>query len=163
MGDRIEQPAHALSAEDFQRYPVWRFLGPDEACDPDADESFVVPHTIGIGVGDDATYLVRATYALKSRTHLPGFVELGVIGRKLEFTPGVVFAGGKAVEALGREAAVRLERILKTKDTQPVAWELDVCLAGEDRPRKADIAKPGYGQALALLVQLGRLRRMRRP
>ncbi len=163
MGDRIELPAHALSVEHFQRYPVWRFLGSDEASDPDADESFVLPHTIGIGVGDCASYLVRATYALKSNLRLTGFVEVGALGRKLEFTPGVVFAGGKAVEVLGREAAVRLERILKAKDAQPVSWELDVCLSGEGSPRKGDIAKPGFAQALALLVQLGRLRRMRQP
>lgn len=162
MGDRIELSAHALSAEHFQQYPVWRFLRPDEAADPDADESFVLPHTHGLGVGDHATYLVKATFTLKSGLHLPGFVELTVLDQKLEFSPGVMFAGGKAVEALGKEAAVRLERILKTKDAQPVSWELDVCISGEGSRRKGSIEKPGFAQALALLVQLGRLRGMRR-
>lgn len=158
MAGCIEIPAHSLSAEHFQRYPVWRFLRPGEASNPDADESFVRPHTLQVSVEDNASYLVRATFALKCRLQLSGFVEVAVLGQSLELTPGVVFAGGKAVEALGKETAVRLERILQTKDAQPVAFELDVCIFGEGSRRKGDIAKPGFAQGLALLVQLGRLR-----
>lgn len=163
MADSTEVPAHALCAEHFQQHPVWRFVRPGEASDPDADESFVLPHTGGVSAGDHASYLVSATYALQSRQQLSGFVEVAALGRTLEFTPGVVFAGGKAVEALGNQAAVRLARILKTKDAQPVSWELDVCLVGEGGRRKGNVARPGLAQAWALLLQLGRLRRMRRP
>lgn len=163
MANFTELPAHALRAEHFQQHPVWRFVRPGEASDPDADESFVVPHTLGVSVGDHASYLVRATFVLKSRQQLSGFVEVAALGQALTFTPGVVFAGGKAVEALGREAAVRLARILKAQDTQPVSWQLDVCLVGEGSRRKGRVARPGLAQAWALLVQLGHLRRMRRP
>lgn len=163
MTARIEVPAHALGVEHFRRTSIWRYLAPGEASDPDADESFVSPHTPGVSLGAPASYLVSATFTLKSRAQLPGFVEVGVLEQGLEFTTGIVFAGGKAVEALGRETAVRLERILKMKNAQPVSWELDVCILGEGHRRKGQIAKPGWAQTLALLVQLGHLRRMRRP
>lgn len=110
MAEFSEMTAHALSAEHFQRYPVWRFLGPEEASDPDADESCVLPHTSGVSLGDNASYLVSATFALESQQQLSGFVEVTVIGQQSQFIPGAVFAGGRAVEALSKEAAVRLER-----------------------------------------------------
>lgn len=161
MGEFLSLPAHALSADHFRQHRVWRFITPGESSDPDADESHVLPQTLGPAMGDCASYLVSATFTLKNQQVLLGFVEVGVLGQQLEFTPGAVFAGGKTVEALGKDTAIRLERILKTKDAQPVSWELDVCLAGEARRRKGDIARPGLAQAFALLLQLGRLGRMR--
>lgn len=104
-----ELPAHALRAEDFEHTPVWRYLVPDEASEPDADESFVRAHTLDLDLGDCASYLVKATITLKSGLQLPGFMELTLLDRKVEWTPGVVFAGGKAVEALGKDTAVRLD------------------------------------------------------
>jgi hypothetical protein len=161
MEPRIELPACQLTEHHFRQAPVWRFIGPDEVADPDADESYVRAHETGPVEGEHASYLISATFTLKNGAPLPGFVEVGVLGKQVECTPGAVFAVGKSIEALGRDSATRLERILKVSDAQPVGWKLDVCICGETKPRNRSIEKPGALQALALLAQLGRLRRYR--
>lgn len=161
MHRRIEMPAHQLTEGDLMQSPVWRFMASGEALDPDADESYVCTHEAGPLLGEYASYLISATFKLKSGYLLPGFVEVAVLGNRVECTPGAVFAGGKAVEALGKDSALRIQRILKLDDTQPVAWELDVAICGEQARRQRSIEKPGILQALALLAKLVRLHRSR--
>lgn len=84
-----------------------------------------------------------------------------MLGEQVECTPAAVFARGKSVEALGKDSANRLERILKTSGTQPIGWVLDVCICGESERRSQSIEKPGGLQIWVLLAQLMRLRRSR--
>lgn len=158
MNPLLEKPADQLSESDFREAPVWRFMDSEQTSSTNADESYVCVHEAGPLFGEYASYLVSATFRLKSGHVLPGFVEVAVLGNKLECTAGAVFAGGKAVEALGKDSALRLQRILKISDAQPVMWQLDVCICGEMKPRKQSIARPGILQAVVLLVQLLRLR-----
>ena len=161
MAPHREMPAYQLTEADFRQTPVWRFMNEGEAVSADADESFVSAHEAGPMLGEYASYLVSATYTLKNGSLLPGFVELAVLGKMVECTPGAVFAKGKTVESLGKDTALRLQRILKLEDAQPVAWQLDVCVGGEREPRRSTIARPGLLQALMLLFKLGRLYRAR--
>ena len=161
MNPFLQKPAHQLSESDFRHAPVWRFMESEEASSTNADESFVCAHEAGPMLGEYASYLVSATYTLKNGSLLPGFVELAVLGKMVECTPGAVFAKGKTVESLGKDTALRLQRILKLEGAQPVAWQLDVCVGGEREPRRSTIARPGLLQVLMLLFKLGRLHRAR--
>lgn len=161
MKPHLEMPAYQLTESDFQQTAVWRFLNSGEAVSSQADESYVGAYEAGPSLGEYASYLVRATYTLRNGAVLPGFVELAVLGKMVECTPGAVFARGKTVEALGKDSALRLQRILKVDDAQPTAWELDVCICGEREHRKSSIAKPGLLQAFALMGKLVRLHRSR--
>lgn len=161
MNPLLEKPAHQLSESDFRQAPVWRFMELEEASSTNDDESYVCVHEAGPLLGEHASYLISATFTLKSGYLLPGFVEVAVLGNRVECTPGAVFAGGKVVEALGKDSALRIQRILKLDDAQPVAWELDVAICGEQARRQRSIEKPGILQALALLAKLVRLHRSR--
>lgn len=155
------KPASSLAEADLATHPVWRFVLAGEIDDPEADESFVVTQSEPPKRGDHASYLVQASYTLDDGTHLPGMVQLDLLGLHVETTPAAVFAAGKSVDPLGRDTAVRLGRILQSGPRQPVQWMLGVTIDGESLPRAKAIPKGGLAQAFSLLVQLARLKRMR--
>jgi hypothetical protein len=149
--------ADQLSATDFQLHPIWQFRTNAEG-DADADESHVTPSTEPLALGSFGSYIVAATYGLKNGANLPGSVQVDMLGQKVFFTPVVVYAKGKAVDALAHDAALLLARITKTANTQPLKWELAVVFHGERAARRGRIARSKFGRALALLVQLFLLR-----
>ncbi len=153
------KPASSLTEQDLIDRPVWRFVQPGEL--PDADESYVVGQAAPPEQGDNASYLVGASYELDDGTRLPGIVQVDMLGRHVETTPVIAFAAGKSVEILGRDTAARLGRILKCEARRPVRWTLDVTISGESRRRGEVIPKAGLAQAFSLLVRLARLKRMR--
>lgn len=155
------KPASSLAEADLAAHPVWRFVRAGEIDDPEADESFVVAQSEPPQHGDHASYLVQASYTLDDGAHLPGMVQVDLLGPHVETTPAAVFAAGKCVDPLGRDAAVRLGRILQSVPRQPVQWSLGVTIGGEPQPRANAIPKAGFAQAFSLILQLARLKRMR--
>ena len=93
---------------------------------------------------------------------LPGAVQVDLLGRKVVCTPAFLFAGGKPVDPLSRDAGVRLGRITKQPDARPVKWRLGIAFAGESKNRGGRMAKSGGLRALGLLLQLLSLRLSRR-
>lgn len=158
---RPAKDASSLTAQDLAAHPVWRFITPEDATVPGADESWVIAQAAPPLFGEHGSYLVAATYALQGGAQVPGIVQVDVLGGQVECDPCVIFAGGKSVEPLGTDAARRLERLLKLPDTQPVRWRLGVLLAGETTAREQAIGKPGAAQVLGLLFKLARLKRAR--
>ncbi len=155
-----EMPANLLSEQHLEHAQVWRFLAIGESADPDADESQVRADQAP-GIESTGSFLVASTFTLKAGARLQGLVQVDVLSGRIEFTPCTVFAKGRPVTALGRDTASRIARILRIEGAQPVSWQLDVLLAGEQTYRHGVIARPGLLQALGLLAQLGRLRRAR--
>lgn len=157
----LAKPASSLTPADLTAQPVWRFLTPADAAPEGADESWVRPQAAPPRRGENASYLVAATFRLQGGTTVPGLVQVDVLGNEVEFDPCVILAGGKSVEPLGHDAAQRLARLLKVNDTQPVHWALDTLLGGETAVRQAPIGKPGAVPVLGLLFKLARLKRLR--
>ena len=157
MTDAV-RPANLLDEETMARCPVWRFIRPGESSDPEADESYVRRCTQPPGVGEYASYLVRATYDFDSGLRLPGTVQVDVLDKTVEFTPSAVFAGTKSVDPIGRGASQRLERILKMKVSPARRWTLDVILQGEAQPRSYALSGSPWLEALGLIARLARLR-----
>jgi hypothetical protein len=152
------RPAPEIQESDLQDCRVWRFITPGESTDPEADESYVVPETEPPGTGQFGSFLVAARYELENGSLIRGLVQVDILDKQIEFVPVTVFASGKAVDPLGRDAETRLQRILKETRVQPIRWRLDVLLAGEREPRSKAISKPGLAQAASLLAQLARLK-----
>jgi hypothetical protein len=162
MTASVARPAPEILERDLQDCRVWRFITPDESTDPQADESYVVPETEPPGAGQFGSFLVAARYELANGSLIRGLVQVDILDKQIEFVPVTVFASGKAVDPLGRDAEARLRRILKETGVQPVRWCLEVLLAGELEPRSKSIRKPGLAQAASLLAQLARLKLRRR-
>ncbi len=156
-----ERPAPLLDQDAVAVSPVWRFLQPGESTDPDADESYVRSSNTPPSPGEYASYLIRATFAFDHELNLPGLVQVDIIGQTVEFTPCSVFASGKAVDPLAKDAAVRLTRILKQEVSPARRWTLDVVLKGERDHRTQPLSGSSLIEALGLLAKLGRLRRLR--
>lgn len=153
--------ANTLSASDLQSHPIWQFRTDAEG-DEELDESHVAPCTEPVALGTYGSYLVAATYGLKNGASLPGSVQVDVLGKKVHFTPTVVYVQGKQVDPLARDAEQRLSRITKTSNTRPLRWGLTVAFQGEMQVRRGRIARSTLGTALALLVRLVLLRFIRR-
>ena len=161
MNSQSARPANELHEEDFQSIAVWRFITPDESEDLDADESFAVPELSPPSTGQYGSFLIAAQYELDDGTVLPGVVQVDFLNSQIEFTPSTIFAAGKSVDPLGHDTAKRLQRLLKATDTQPKRWRLRCALGNEKAVRAGAISKPGLAQALGLLAQLARLKRLR--
>ncbi|MFZ2161049.1 MAG: hypothetical protein WAW02_02420 [Sideroxyarcus sp.] len=149
--------ANKLCPADLQSHPIWQFRMEAEGV-ADVDESYVSPSTESLALGTFGSYIVAATYGLKNGASLPGSVQVDLLGQKVYFTPAVVYAQGKPVDPLARDAGLRLARITKTSNTQPVHWELAVAFHGERSLRRGRIAQSTFGTALSLLLRLMFLR-----
>ncbi|MEQ1516838.1 MAG: hypothetical protein ABL931_10155 [Usitatibacteraceae bacterium] len=149
--------AEQLSATDLRSHPIWQFRMDAEG-NEDVDESHVTPSAAPLALGSFGSYIVAATYGLKNGANLPGSVQVDVLGQKVHFTPAVVYAKGKAVDALAHDAELRLARITQTSNTRPLNWQLAVPFHGERAVRRGRIAKSTFGKAMATLVQLFLLR-----
>ena len=156
-----DRPAPGLDASALAAAPVWRFLAAGESSDPAADESYVRAQESPPALGEQASYLIAATYTLVNGRQLPGLVQVDVLGRNVEFEPCAIYASGKEVDPSSREAEKRLGRILHEENARPTRWELAVTLAGEDQPRRGAISSSAAVRALGLLVRLARLRGLR--
>jgi hypothetical protein len=153
MGSSGSVSADTLSASDLQLNPIWQFR-----TDGEVDESHVAPSMEPVALGTYGSYLVAATYGMKNGASLPGSVQVDVLGKKVYFTPAVMYAQGKQVDPLAQDAEQRLSRITKTSNTRPVHWELSVAFQGEKQLRRGRIARSTFGTALGLLVRLVLLR-----
>ena len=153
--------AGRLTEADLQSHPIWRFLTDAEGRD-DVDESHVVPSNEALATGTHGSYLVAASFRLGNGARLPGAVQVDVLGPKVYFTPAVIHARGKAVDALARDAEKRLSRITQASNTRPVQWELAVVFRGERQARRGRMAGSSWVAALALLVRLVVMRFSRR-
>lgn len=158
-----DRTAPALDLAAVAEVPVWRFLKAGESTDPEADESWVRACAQPPGAGEHASYLVRAGFELASGHTLTGLVQVDVLGPHLEFTPCVLFAGGRSVDVLARETPQRLRRLLHADHGRPRRWRLEVPLRQEDRCREGTLTGSTLLEALGLLARLARLHRLRRP
>jgi hypothetical protein len=158
MTTASDRPAPALDADTLASFPVWRFLTEGESADPDADESFVRAQSTPPAIGEHASYLVAATYKLANGRRLPGLVQADVLGSQLELDPCAIYASGKQVDPLSKDAEMRLTRILHEENTRPVEWELAVSLIGESKPRRGAISSSSFMRTFGLLARLVRLK-----
>lgn len=156
-----DRPAPELDADTIASAPVWRFLTEGESTDPDADESFVRAQDTPPAIGEHASYLVAATYTLANGQRLPGLVQVDILGSHVELDPCAIYALGKQVDPLSKDAEMRLTRILHEENTRPVEWELVVSLVGENQSRREAISSSSFMRALGLLAKLVRLKRLR--
>ncbi|MBC3832525.1 hypothetical protein H8K33_13540 [Undibacterium amnicola] len=154
-------PANMLTASHLKTHPVWQFCG-DAESDADYDESYVKPCEEALALGAFGSYLVAANYQLANGDVLPGAVQLDLLGAKVHFTPSTIYVKEKSIDPLAHDASVRLTRITKTSNTQPVQWTLAVHFDGEQNLRSGKIAKTRWVTALSLLVRLVVLRFSRR-
>jgi hypothetical protein len=154
-------PAHKLKQADFQRHLVWRFEADSEHI-AEADESHVSPAEEALRLGIFGSYLVAATFGLKNGQELPGVVQADFLGKKVLFTPTVIYAEGKPLDPLGSDTHSRLARIVKTSNAQPIGWRLDAHFAGELAARRGRISQSTVVRALSLLIQLISLRLTRK-
>ncbi len=154
-------PANMLTASHLQTHPVWQFCG-DAESDADYDESYIEPCENTLALGAFGSYLVAANYQLANGDVLPGAVQLDLLGAKVYFTPSTIYAKEKSIDPLAHDASVRLTRITKTSNTQPVQWTLAVSFNGEQNLRSGKIARTRWITALSLLIHLIGLRFSRR-
>lgn len=157
MSPTGSRPVHELTEADFQRHPVWRFVGDAEE-GGEADESHAEPAPSGLREGEYASFMVRATFLLKNGQTLPGAVQVDLLGPRTLFTPAFAYVRGKTLDPLAADAETRISRITKVSDARPASWSLDAPFAGESEVRTGSIAQSVFFQALVLLVRLVSLR-----
>ncbi|MEY4561666.1 MAG: hypothetical protein RLZZ618_943 [Pseudomonadota bacterium] len=158
MNDAEAVSAPQLTEAHLQRHPVWQFNADHEDA---ADESQLTP-VPGLPPDTWGSFIVSATFTLENGRELPGAVQVDSLGTKLVCTPAFIWAGGKGVEALGHDTALRLARLTKASGTRPLAWQLAVAVGGELTPRRGRIARFQWLQAFGLVLRLISLRFRRR-
>jgi hypothetical protein len=150
-------PAHEFTEGDFTHNPVWRFeLESDGA--RGADESHVVPASSGLHLGTYGSFMVHARYLLTNGQEVTGAVQVDILGRKVAFTPALLYMDGKSIDPLSTDIETRVARITKQARSRPAKWTLNTTFAGEASPRSRRIWKSKFIQALSLLARLASLR-----
>jgi hypothetical protein len=150
-----------LTEADLQRDPVWQFKVESEGEDG-VDESHVSPNLDSLRLGSFGSFIVRATYVLKSGQELPGAVQVDLLGTKVFLTPAFLCVKGKQLDPDAPDLETRLTRITKIAGGRPTSWRLSVPFAGESTPRTGRIAQSRFIQAAGVFLQLVRLRFSRR-
>lgn len=145
------RPVCELTAEDLRTCPVWAFLLDGEG---DTDESCVKSLAVPPPIGSHGSYVVSATYTLRSGGELPGAVQLDQLGTKRYFTPILIHAAGKSLDPLAADIATRLSRLTKSESGPPARWTLNITLPGDKRPASRRIVRSRPLQALALLARM---------
>lgn len=154
-------PVDALTEEQLQAHPVWRFRLDAEG-EEGVDETHVTPAVADLRPGEYGSFIVSASYKLDNGQELPGAVQVDVLGSKVHCTPVLLCARGKQLDPLEPDIAARLGRITHASDCRPASWRLAVPIAGESAPRRGRIPKSRWFQAIVLLFRLIVLRSARR-
>lgn len=145
-----------LTLADFERCPVWQFAVDAEG-EPDADETCVTAVPGGFGVGAYGSFVVFARYRMNTGQEYPGAVQVDVLGRKLFFTPAILYAGGKSLDPLAPDLQTRVFRITK-ESARPLAWTLRATLSNELSPRTGRMAQSRLLRIASAWLQLVRVR-----
>jgi len=142
-----------LTEADFAGRPVWRFRRAEDAA-AQTDESHVEPDPGALRLGGNDSFLVAARYAMDDGSRRPGAVQVDIIGRRVMFTPALLFVAGRSLDPLAADVGVRIARITRGTASRPTAWMLDASFVGEPLPRRGRIAGSVLMRAAGLAARL---------
>ena len=151
---------YQVTREDFAEYPVWEWAIGEEGSEGE-DESFVRPTPLtSIPKRELAQFIVAASATLRSGSVMAACAEVTVKGDAITVTPMSIFLYDRHLDIVATETTRALSYLTQEADNYPAAWELNVPIEGEAKPRQGKVPR---SMGLQLKAMWRRLKSVRQP